>query len=252
MFVLTIQMIVLTDLQLTGKLDSAVFSKDLQTFLWLSSNLVSLTKKAWVLRLMVLWQISLTDAQILDVLVYETLSLPNRAFGLFFVTHPTDSKHSGVFSSFLIPVCPGKTESCEHLYHTVLSTVYTTIWPPQNPVRHILLSPFSRWGSQGTGKLPTLPRVTPLVRGVGASGQGMWLQISCSWLHVISCLTLADRWMISTLRIAFLWSAFFHFAVLFLGLSESFISLRGENWNSWHFSKSLNLLILKLRWLDTQ
>lgn len=210
---------------------------------------------------MVLWQISLTDCSdsrcvgIWNTYTYIYLlgfSLPNRAFGLFFVTHPTDSKHSGVFSSFLIPVCPGKTESWEHLYHTVLSTVYTTIWPPQNPMRHILLSPFSRWGSQGTGKLPTLPRVTPLVRGVGACSQGIWLQISCSWLHVISCLTLADRWMISTLRIAFLWSAFFHFAVLFLGLSESFISLRGENWNSWHFSKSLSLSILKLRWLDTQ
>ena len=182
------------------------------------------------------------------MLVYETLlAYPTGPLGYFLLTHPTDSKTFwGLL--FLFDSCVSrKKESCEHLYHTVLSTVYTTIWAPQNTMIHILLSPFSRWGNQATGKLPTLPRVTPLVRGVGACSQGIWLQISCSWLHVISCLTLADRWMISTLRIAFLWSAFFHFAVLFLGFSETLMSLRGENWNSWHFSKSLNLSILKLR-----
>ena len=44
----------LTDTELIGKLDSAVFSKGVLTLVWLSSNLVSLNYRSWAMSLMVL------------------------------------------------------------------------------------------------------------------------------------------------------------------------------------------------------
>ena len=219
-------MIFLTDLQLTGKLDSAVFSKDLLTFLWLSSNLVSLTKKAWVLRLMVLWQISVTNcSDSRCVGIWNTFSLPNRAFGLFFVTHPTDSKTFwGLLFLFDSCVSRKKRIMWTFISHCVVNSLYHYLTSTKYYETHTFI-PIFQMRKPRNRKLPTLPRVTPLVRGVGACSQGIWLQISCSWLHVISCLTLADRCMISTLRIAFLWSAFFSFcSIVSWFLRDSYIT----------------------------